>query len=172
MESPCGGECGRQEWRYCPHCGRPLAPGRGRARRTPTVEEYAHLRAERRSWKQIGALFGYPTGAQVKSALTKMIGEWYHRSKYLLARAYREGGGDLREPRYPTYPGGGYQRPTAAELREYQERRDAYEEARERWADAIDLGPIETLTYKEDDWLREAVLGKLPGPLPRWPEPE
>ena len=158
----CAGDCARGAWRYCPHCGRPLAAGSldARERRKPTVAELAALRAERRSWNQIAELFGWASPEAVRVPLRKEHGRWLTRSTRLLRDAYEAAGGALPQPRDPGYRHG---------VR--QEDRDAYWKAKREWERAIGLDPLEHLRWQEDQWLAAAVAGDLPGPIPRWPEP-
>jgi hypothetical protein len=167
-EDTCRGDCGESEWRFCPHCGRPLAPQHPDmgARRKPTVQELATLRAQGRAWGSIAALFGFASSNDIRKPLHRAMLAWYARSREILVREYAARGGTLTEPRYPRGYGG-----TA-----YSD----YERRRDEWVAAVGLTEVERLfdfnglmmmgRGADDRWLDAMRRGALPGPLPRWPE--
>ena len=176
IDERCSDDCGSTGWRFCPGCGRRLAPGHGgRDRpRKPTLEELLALRDEGRSWKRIGALFGYASGGPVQSVLNDAMGGWYHRTKRLLVEAYEADGGALRPQPYPQHPRDRYRfdggpPPTVEDIARHRQAVDACQEANARWEAATGLERLDEWWSRPDAWLRAAFAGTLPGPVPRWP---
>ena len=169
-DDACAGDCGGVEWRYCPHCGRPLPTQSVPERRPPTMAEFASLRAKGMTYKEIAHLFGYAAADTPRRVEAHGMAQWQRESVERLARSYRESGGPLRRPERPGSP---WSWNDAVAVHTYREASRAYDEAHSQWLEAIGATALRAAWQLGSvRYWQAAVAGRLPGPIPRWPEAE
>jgi hypothetical protein len=168
MVDTCAGDCGGQDWRFCPLCGLPLRIAMPPERRRPTVGEVASLRAKGLTYSAIGRLFGYAGPGPAREIEARAMHDWLQASSRRLGVSYCECGGPLRRPAEPAPPWSWDDREA---LDAHETARCAYAAAKAAWDEAVGvptLYPI--LRAGSVAFWRAAAAGELPGPIPRWPE--